>query len=92
MVDSHVSFLIGGGELQINGVLVRVGMKNYDVGRKYLVFLKSQADPALSTSAVVQGRFPRLVEGDRLKPVPGLQEDIDGLTLADVRRVAAKRR
>lgn len=89
---SHVSFRISGGELQINGVLVRIGTKDYEVGQNYLVFLKSQADSARSITSTVQGPSPRLVEGDRLKPVPGRQEDIDGFTLADVRRVAGKKR
>lgn len=90
---TNVSFLIGRGELSINGVVVRAGGKSpYEVGRTYVAFLKSDPNPSQGLTSVQAGASPLLLDGTRLKAFPGLSDELDGLTLADVRRAAAKHR
>lgn len=90
---SKVSFLHYGGEIEINGVLVRIRSRSeYKVGQKYLVFLKSVESPTADLTNSLSGSDSLLVEGDRLKKLPGSFDDLSGATLADVRRAVAKQR
>ena len=90
---SSVSFLVGGGELEINGVVVRANRKSpYEIGRTYVAFLRDEPIPAQGLTSEVASAYPVLVDRNRLKPFPGLSEELDGLTLSEVRRAAAKHR
>ena len=90
---SHVSFQIGAGELEINGVVVRANRKlPYEVGRTYVAFLRNAPIPAQGLTSAVASAYPLSVDRGRLRAFPQLSEELDGLTLADVRRAAAKHR
>lgn len=89
---SIVSFEVGGGEVQINGVLVRTNQRlRYEVGRKYLTFLKSNS-PGMALTSTNRGAYQLLTDGERLRALPGGETDLDGFKLTDVRRAAAKKR
>lgn len=91
---ANISFQVVGGEVQINGVLVRIrSQAEYKVGLRYLAFLKTREEPAGDLTNRIYGPQPRLVERDQLKAFPGDDKDkLAGLTLTDVRRAAAKPR
>lgn len=90
---SHVSFLVGGGELQINGVTVRTGGRSrYEVGRRYVAFLREQPVPAQGLTSEVATVPPLLVDQERIKAVGDHGKELDGLALADVRSVSVKYR
>lgn len=90
---SNVAFEVGGGELRIKGVLVRIQSKvEYKIGQKYLAFLTSPKTPPAGLTSIIQGPHPRLLDGDRLKASSDPEDDLAGFTLSEVRRAVASAR
>jgi len=77
-------FVIGGGQVVINGVKVQVLRPlPYAKGRRYLVLFGQRDDEGLYP---IFGAMPLLKVGDTFFAYPGFSEHLSGVTVADVRR------
>jgi hypothetical protein len=86
-VGSQLAFHVQGGEVTINRVRVRVdGTSVWQIGRSYLAFLRSEPYPAYGLTSREDGPPPILLDRDRLQGLAGRSFELDGFTLAYVRR------